>query len=378
MRVSRDVDLVEIERLLNDNVGNELTLSQSHKKSNLVFLSRFLQFVITLAKKNSSLNIYFPHLDHTDDEALDRLVEDPMTLIPILMTIETLGRGGIPIKSILNKRLIKRFNQSEYKAFKRFLQLIAVDHSIEKFAYPESMYRLHDGLTTYDLHSSSHFDVVLKGYLDSTLKVSSLGEFEIEGIGELIYELLLNTEEHAKVDYKLDLSKRSVRGVILNSISINTDQDLSVAAPEETSVYSYLSSLMREKQSTIHILEISIFDSGPGIVKSFERNEISFASEVDIFLSSFKKGVTSKVNGVGMGRGLPKSVKVINDRKGYVSIRSGKISVYRDFLSNPVRIIDDEIEEPLVYMDEVNEGSLEYTEMVDVEGVAYSILVPVK
>jgi hypothetical protein len=51
MRVSRDVDLVEIERLLNDNVGNELTLSQSHKKSNLVFLSRFLQFVITLAKK---------------------------------------------------------------------------------------------------------------------------------------------------------------------------------------------------------------------------------------------------------------------------------------------------------------------------------------
>jgi hypothetical protein len=378
MRVSKDVDLLEIEALLGDDLGNELRLSQAHKKSNLVFLSRFLQFVITLAKKNTSLRICYPHLDPEDQDALDKLVSDPMTLIPILMTQETLGKGNVAIKSMLNQRLVKRFNQGEYKSFKRYLQLIAVDHSIERYAYPESMYRLQDGVTTYELRSSSHFDVVLQDYLSSTLKISSLGDYEVAGIGELIHELLLNTEEHAKADYKLGLSQRSVRGAILNSISINTVQDLSNVAPEGSPAYSYLTSLMRQRQAAIHLLEISIFDSGSGIAKSFSRDDITFQDEVKLFLDSFKKGITSKINGVGVGRGLPISIKIINARNGYIAIRSGKISVYRDFLNDPVGIIDNDIEGQMSYMDEIKESALEYSEMEDVAGVAYSILVPVK
>lgn len=378
MKVSKDVDLIELEMLLRGRSSNKLRLSQAHKKSNLVFLSRYLQFVITLAKKNSALNIYYPHLDPDDQHALDNLVSDPMALIPILMTHETLGKGSVPIKSLLNRRLMERFNQSEYRGFKRYLQLIAVDHSIEKYAYPESLYNYHDGVTTYELRSSSHFDVVLQDYVNSTLKVSSLGEYEISGIGELLHELLLNTEEHAKSDYKFGISGRSVRGVILNSISINTDQELSVAAPEGTSVYSYLSSLMGRRQAAIHMLEISVFDSGPGIAKSFSRDETPFQGEVKLFLESFKKGVTSKINGVGMGRGLPKSIRIINDREGYIAIRSGKISVYRDFLSAPLTADDIEGEGQVTYKDEITENSLVYSEMAQVDGVAYSILVPVK
>ena len=97
-----------------------------------------------------------------------------------------------------------------------------------------------------------------------------------------------------------------------------------------------------------------------------------------VLFNSFLNGVTSKVNGIGVGRGLNKARLILNQRNGFIAIRSGRLSVYRDYKANPlVNLID--LESPdIEFFDENTRQSDEYSEMTNVEGVSYTILVPLR
>ena len=126
------------------------------------------------------------------------------------------------------------------------------------------------------------------------------------------------------------------------------------------------------------MLEISIFDSGSGILKSLEFGsplDFSLESEVEVIERSFAKGVTSKNDSQGYGRGLFNVRSVLDKKRGFISLRTGRVGLYRDFNLNP--LTEDE-RAPLSFFDESNKSNNNYNELASVEGLACSILVPLR
>ncbi len=124
------------------------------------------------------------------------------------------------------------------------------------------------------------------------------------------------------------------------------------------------------------MLEISVFDSGEGIFKTLASTNdinISIQDEVDVVKKSFAKGFTSKSDYRGVGRGLNNVKSVLAQRHGFISFRTGRIGVYRDFNLQP--LIESE-SEPLSLFDENNKSENNFSKLASVEGVACSILVP--
>jgi hypothetical protein len=126
------------------------------------------------------------------------------------------------------------------------------------------------------------------------------------------------------------------------------------------------------------MLEISVFDSGEGIFKTLEstNNEnVSVQDEVDVVKKSFAKGITSKPDYRGVGRGLNNVKNVLAQRHGFISFRTGRIGVYRDFNLQPLTETESE---PLSLFDENNKSENHFNKLASVEGLACSILVPLR
>ena len=167
------------------------------------------------------------------------------------------------------------------------------------------------------------------------------------------------------------LTPRSIRGMVVNYHLIKKNESLSWLAGESGPVFDYIQEQRIDGQS-LHLLEISVFDSGCGILKSYARGNLSEINEFDIIAKSFLKGVTSKKNGLGYGRGLNNARQILNERKGFLRLRSGLSALYRNYLSDPLEDFNTDVN-----------FSNEFEEKLSLcpslsEGLSYSILVPVK
>jgi hypothetical protein len=153
-------------------------------------------------------------------------------------------------------------------------------------------------------------------------------------IGAVVFELLRNTDEHARTDLKGDNYARSVRGVLLREHNIKTS-DIG-AFSEFHGLCDYLTALSNipGKESRLLLLELSIFDSGPGLASRFLAKEhfSSPSEELTAIRECLRLHKTTK-SASGAGVGLYRTMIKLRSHGAFVRIRSGRISVYSDFLS---------------------------------------------
>ena len=109
-----------------------------------------------------------------------------------------------------------------------------------------------------------------------------------------------------------------------------------------------------------------------GIIKAYIDD---IQDEVEVVERAFAKGVTSKADSQGYGRGLFNVRSVLDKRKGFISLRTGRIGVYRDFKLEP---LTEKEQMPLSLFDEMNKKNSNYNELATAEGLACSILVPLR
>ena len=108
----------------------------------------------------------------------------------------------------------------------------------------------------------------------------------------------------------------------------------------------------------------------------YEASSNSFSkSFINSLKKSFAKGITSKSDSRGVGRGLNNVKNVLAQRHGFISFRTGRIGVYRDFNLQPLREAESE---PLSLFDENNKSENNFYKLASVEGLACSILVPLR
>lgn len=383
MRITADLTNDEIEKLYFQLGDDLINLPRGFKNLRLGLLPRLSQFFITALKRDKSTSIKFPQLEVENMEGIEELLQDPQLLSAILMAENVFGKDiktntgkeKIELKSKINKQIQNRLNESIYKRGHR-VQMLAVDHSNNNYANPSCFYTP-EGSDT--LKQSEYYSSIIERFLSSVSKLSTLTQYDYSKLGELIFELIENTDQHGKQDYENGYAERSVRGLILDYKLVTENAESENIGGVDTIITDYLNGL-RKKNRTQHLLEISIFDSGEGIAKglskTLSKNIDAIDEEANLISLSFTKGVTSKADDLGYGRGLHNVKNVLNDRNGFISVRTGRVSLFRDFNLNSLTDLD---ADALALFDETNKTTkTNYKELGAVEGLACSILVPLK
>ncbi|WP_146241906.1 hypothetical protein [Pseudomonas jessenii] len=374
--IAKDISIDHIEDLYRQyGDGSSFSIPNGFKTLRIGLTSRLSQFFITQEKKYNS-PLYFSWVNPENQNNTSDIIADPICLTALLMAEEIIGENKKPIKRDLSSLLVKRFDTPVFRKGRQ-IQMLAIDHSIDKYAKPECFYYL-DNEVKIPQTASYYFDIVQE-YLKKIAKDSKLRTRDYIGIGELLAELVDNTDQHGRSDYAKGISSRSVRAAILNSHLIPAGADASSICGENNSISSYIDTFRRKKES-FSLLEISVFDSGPGVYKSFPKSKTqpSLLEESEVVTNCFKNGITSKPNGIGLGRGLDRARKILNDRQGYLSIRTGRLAMYRDFRKNPISEQAESDAQDVQLFDELTGKQNIFSEMSEVEGVSYIILVPLK
>jgi len=379
MKVPSIITNDEIEQLY-DKIGDDvINLPQQFKTLRLGLLPRICQLFITALKHNPNKKVKFFQFESSKENSVADLLSSPHSLTSMLMSDEVYEKDIVlnnqktlvELKSRINADLQARLNKSIYRTGQR-VQLFAVDHSIKEYAYPACFYSPEGG---NNLKQGEFYAKLLERIVDLSPSNSNVTEGQLSDLGHAIYELIENTEQHGKLAINTGKVSKSVRGLVIDYKLITKDQVSESIGGKNTAITDYLEGV-RANDKTIHLLEISVFDSGEGIFKTLEstNNEnVRVQDEVNVVKRSFAKGITSKSDYRGVGRGLNNVKNVLADRNGFISFRTGRIGVYRDFNLQP--LTEDE-SEPLSLFDENNKSENNFNKLASVEGLACSILVP--
>lgn len=155
----------------------------------------------------------------------------------------------------------------------------------------------------------------------------------------IIWELMANTNEHAIKDH-LDqkILSPNTRGLYIKIHQSNKENFVKNALDDPGLVEYYNKSLI---DGINLVLEISVFDSGPGMAKRFKGIDWSEKSNIDDDVSVIKtcliRGESSVKGPTGMnkGYGLDDVLKLLDIKKGFLKIRTGRASLYRNLITTP-------------------------------------------
>ena len=194
----------------------------------------------------------------------------------------------------------------------------------------------------------------------------------IKACGIFTSELFQNTQQHAVSDHQGIPYTAHVEGLFVSWVQI--DERIYAA---DFNGHDRLKAFWNRELTTtgnkmfktsLRCLQISFFDSGPGLASRATGQptiDIGLADERLALVECLKKNVTTKGE-VGAGQGLPNVLSELRNVGGMMRIRSGRHSIFNAF-----RPDDDTID----LFDFQDWGS---TKLDCVEGAVISILIPLR
>jgi hypothetical protein len=122
------------------------------------------------------------------------------------------------------------------------------------------------------------------------------------------------------------------------------------------------------------LLEIAVFDSGPGLAARALRRRLDdttpLQEEYGGILQCLKVHATSSGKS-HHGLGLMEVMRALTAAKAFLRIRTGRLALYRDFLSEPLASADD------LHLNDWSNRGPQLTMSGRAEGLLMSILMPV-
>lgn len=153
-----------------------------------------------------------------------------------------------------------------------------------------------------------------------------------DALGGMMFELFKNTEDHGQVDVSGNILSMSIRAIKTVHHAIEPDRLVQIVA-DYPPLALYCQSLeAAEGAAQTHLFELSVLDSGPGFAVSrtgrrlgdIEPDEEEAAVR-DCFTTFSAKG------GVRFGQGLPHVLRVLRKERGFLRLRTGRLSIHADF-----------------------------------------------
>lgn len=273
-----------------------------------------------------------------DDEVqIDRLIGRLYGLVGVLVADSIVSLRGPDLTEQLQRAAMRRLAtlQSENpEGGSRGAQLEILCFDYLAKSYPRAFYTSDDeGLPQIrDLPAFNRFAAAILKELLPALAKSLPSDF-IYALGGALHELFRNTEEHGRVNDKGDVPAKSVRGFHARRHPIPPEA-LEVIASESAPLAAYCTRLRppREGRRDIQLIELSVFDSGPGMAASLAGRplaDISLAEELHLVRQCFRENVSCKSLS-SSGLGLPTVIDLLRERNGFLRLRTGRMALYCD------------------------------------------------
>lgn len=164
-----------------------------------------------------------------------------------------------------------------------------------------------------------------------------------ENVGSILYELFKNTHDHARFGLQNERLGDSLRGIYMRFYPVQSlawlenqtnEQQMSRNILEtelSASTRAYFRGDVRGNKSNLSgFLELSVFDSGPGLAAKWMNSHSECESPYEAVLACFKKGATTTSDPT-KGYGLYKVLTLLNQLKGVIRVRTNEIHLFRGF-----------------------------------------------
>ncbi len=198
---------------------------------------------------------------------------------------------------------------------------------------------------------------------------------------DILYELFDNTNKWARHTYTGAKLNPNVRGVYGRFYKLETKNIPAYINSNGLKKYFTEISLRNPAEYRfITFLEVSIFDSGSGLAQRYSGknlSEMSLEEEYKFLMDCLKKHNTShkEVGIAGLrGMGLFTIMELLDKKKGYLRIRSGRMSLYRDFLKVP--FYSSPSSPPNYSLLDINSDSSKSSFHAKAEGTLITIVIP--
>ncbi|WP_339788518.1 hypothetical protein [uncultured Imperialibacter sp.] len=283
------------------------------------------------------------------NEGFSKVLEQQIRELKVLATSDADEKIGVAIKRL---SLIKKENEGIKKAFLKYDRpsylLSTFDH-IPRLSHPRFF---------YDNKLNIKNEDQLSGLIGSMLKNSKFGSvneiYQQKGYLELaglIKELFQNTDSCAKIDFRTQKKySPNIRSVYFGVHSASMDGEDIGDDPVITYINNLAADRLAEKEDgqksmldddvenkrQIGLFEISVIDSGPGLASHISKNHdiysLDIATELRAVQECFKKNMTSDTSSINFmkGRGLARVIGIVKN-KGFIKVRTGRLSLFRDF-----------------------------------------------
>ena len=197
-------------------------------------------------------------------------------------------------------------------------------------------------------------------------------------LGTVLYELFKNTHDWARDDRTGSPLLRSVRGLLFERHSWLL-REIESAVVDSPALKRFLNHQgIVATDGRVRFIEISFFDSGIGLAERFRRDrwnpDIGVEEEFIACMECLQKHKTSSGQ-AHKGIGLYEVMSTLSQLKAFLRIRTGRLSLYRDFIELPF--------DPLASPDEASRlfdwstcGNSP-TSHAQVRGTLYTMLIPV-
>jgi hypothetical protein len=204
------------------------------------------------------------------------------------------------------------------------------------------------------VRTGSDFRLLLPRLLRSIGERASwaMNEGQLDYLSALVHQLFLNADEHGSQDSDGSRYQSGMRGVVLRVTTVNSIGALVRLAGEDTPFRSYVTKLIvlpgrrgpqrnpdeALPEGPIQLLELSVFDTGPGMGLRWladqdgRRSYADFTPEQELAAvqTCFQKHATTKASQY-FGQGLPVALAAMKRLNAFMTLRTGRLSLYQNF-----------------------------------------------
>ena len=187
--------------------------------------------------------------------------------------------------------------------------------------------------------------------------LESLDEGQLDYLSALVYQLFLNADEHGSDDVFGARYRRSIRGVSVRTTALQGITGLIQELDDDFALKAFLvkragvahpdhspegrAAAKLAKPGLTQFVEISIFDTGPGLGLRWLAKEIGAKTYADFSVdrelravkTCFDKYATTKASNT-FGQGLTSAVMALEKLEAFMMLRTGRVSLYQDFSVN--------------------------------------------
>ncbi|QJP09974.1 hypothetical protein [Pseudomonas multiresinivorans] len=255
-----------------------------------------------------------------------------------------------------------------------------VDHSTKGF---DKNFYIHPKNEKPQPRQMAQIETVICSMVERSIDVMGgakrLSQDSTAHLGRMFFELFMNSHEHgSRSAPRTEWIKPGQRVIYTNGINLSKSA-MDKRTHDERGLSLYLKSF-EGLADRGRFIEISIVDSGYGYYKRWctDKSESFNDGDVGHEYLILKKCFTARQTSTessSKGHGLPVVMDRLTKLKGFIRVRSGRLSLYRDFVAQPY-VSDD----PCEFFDWVTESpaQTQITSMQPVAGASVTLLIPLE